>query len=78
MGVAVFSVVLCLAQPEDVSQAKPGQVDGFMMALAWPGVLKCQSQAVKLWLFARISGISMVRAKVKYAIIRLFWHGGQI
>ena len=32
-----FPLVLCLAQPEAVSQAKPGQVDGFMTALAWPG-----------------------------------------
>jgi len=30
-------VVLCLAQ---IGQAKPGHVDGFMAALAWPGDLK--------------------------------------
>ena len=40
-------VVLCLARPEAMSRAKPGQVDGFMTALAWPGVLKSQSQAVR-------------------------------
>ena len=43
--------MLCLARPEAVSRAKPGQVDGFMTVLAWPGVLKSQSQAVKPRLF---------------------------
>jgi len=56
------AMVMCLAQPEAVSQAKLGHDDGFMVALAWPGVLKSQSQAVKLWLFGR----------------RLFQYGNQI
>jgi hypothetical protein len=34
-----------------MSRAKPGQVDGFMTALAWPGVLKSQSQDIKPQLF---------------------------
>ena len=41
-------LVLCMAWPEAVSQAKPGpnrpsQNNGFMMALAWPGILKAKA-----------------------------------
>ena len=58
-GSKYLPIVLCLAQPEAVSQAKWAQIgqarlghnDSFMAALAWPGVLKSQSQAVKPWLF---------------------------
>jgi hypothetical protein len=63
---ASFRIVLCLARPEAVSQAKPGQVDGFMTALAWPGVLKSQSQAVKPRLFGEynLSGCIVCMLKI--------------
>jgi hypothetical protein len=34
-----------------IGQAKLGQIGGFMMTLAWPGVLESQSQAIRpqLW-----------------------------
>jgi hypothetical protein len=44
-------VVVCLAWPQAVSQAKPGQYDSLVVALAWPGVLKSQSQVIGPWLF---------------------------
>jgi len=40
-----------MAQPEAMSQAKPGQNGSFLTALARPGVLKSQSQAIRLWLW---------------------------
>ena len=49
---AIFSPVFSpsnalLAWPEAVSQAKPGHDNGFIVALAWPAMLKSQSQAMK-------------------------------
>jgi hypothetical protein len=38
-------IVVCLARPEAVSWAKLSHEDSFMAALAWPEVLKSQSQA---------------------------------
>lgn len=47
---------MCMAQPEAVSQAKPGQNGGFVTALAWPGVLESQSQAVRPWFWQATGG----------------------
>ena len=59
-------LVMCMAQPQAVSQAKPGQNSGFLKALARPRVLQSQSQAVRPWLvgkdnlpvFVRICGLN--------------------
>ena len=47
----VTSAVLGPPGQAQIGQAKLGQDDGLMAALAWLGVLKSQSQAMKLWLF---------------------------
>jgi hypothetical protein len=53
-------LVVCLARPQAMSQAKPGHDDGFIVALAWLGCLKSQSQAVRLQLFSELYFLNYV------------------
>ena len=50
-------IVMCMAWPEAMSQAKLDQNDGFMRALAWPSILQSQSQAVRLQLLQAMDRI---------------------
>ena len=62
-----------------MSRAKPGRDDGFVAALAWLGVLKSQSQAVKPRLFGTViylAAISLFHCKLRNYVE--FFGGGKI